>query len=429
MSQGDPVVIVGAGLAGLCCALGLSAAGVQCQIVEAADDVGGRVRTDFVEGFLLDRGFQVLLTAYPEARRVLDYDRLNLQSFNSGAIVRRNGSFNKLLFPLRHPQAMVSAAISPVMTLGDKLRALGLWNSLRSGDAESLLNSGSEQTTEDELKAQGFSPTAIESFFRPFFGGVFLQPRLTTSSRFFRFMFRMFAEGSAAVPEQGMAQIPQQLAARVKAAGVTIQLNTRVTDLTPTRVTLADGKILSASAVVVAAELPEAQRLIGQDLASGAGAERSACTLYFAADRPCVGEPTLVLNGDGAAGGPLNHLAEMSSVAGSYAPQGATLISASVLDSRGMNDADLQQAVVNQLVGWYGRSVRTWRHLRTYWISHALPPLEPPTLQNPERSVRIGRGLFACGDHRDQASIQGAFNSGRRAAEAVISQLQAANGV
>jgi phytoene dehydrogenase-like protein len=216
-----------------------------------------------------------------------------------------------------------------------------------------------------------------------------------------------------------------QLAKRVTEAGVPIQLNSRVQEITPTSVTIGDGKTIRAAAVVVAAELPEAQRLIGQDLASGSGAERSACTLYFGADRPCVGEPTLVLNGDGPAGGPVNHLAEMSSVSSDYAPGGAVLISASVLDSRGMTNEDLQEAVLKQLSSWYGPSVHTWLHLRTYRIPHALPPLEPPTLQNPARPVRIGRGLFACGDHRDQASIQGALTSGRRAAESVVEQLQA----
>lgn len=413
------MIVVGGGLAGLCCALRLSERGIPCVIVEAQDEVGGRVRTDRVEGFLFDRGFQVLLTAYPEARRVLDYERLELRAFNSGALVRRGGKFNPLFHPGRHPDWGATTAFSPLLGVRDKLHAAGLWASVKSHGAEELLVTGPERTTEEELGARGFSAQAVASFFGPFFGGVFLQPRLTTSSRFFRFVFRMFADGPAAVPNHGMGMIPRQLASRVEAAGVSIRLRARVGSIDAKGVTLATGERIDGRAVVVAAELPEARRLIGEELGSGAGASRTACTLYFAAEQPVVKEPTLVLNGEGPGDGPVNHLAEISTTAPGYAPAGATLISASVLDARGASGAELEAAVRRQLSGWFGAGVNKWRHLRTYQIFDALPPLDPPTMQTPQRAVRIREGVYVCGDHRDNASIQGAMVSGRRAGEAV----------
>ena len=103
MATSADVLIIGAGLAGLCCARRLAEAGVTFQIVEASDGIGGRVRTDEVDGFLLDRGFQVLLTAYPEARRVLDYSRLDLKPFSPGALSWFAGRMNRLVDPWRTP--------------------------------------------------------------------------------------------------------------------------------------------------------------------------------------------------------------------------------------------------------------------------------------------------------------------------------------
>ncbi len=403
----------------------LSELRIPCTIGEATDDVGGRIRTDRVDGFLLDRGFQVLLTAYPEARRVLNMGALDLRNFSSGALVRLNGKMNPLFDPRKHPSWGVATAFSPLLGLADKLHAVGLWASVSSHNPEELLASGPGRTTEQELAERGFSDDATKHFFNPFFGGVFLQPRLTTSSRFFRFVFRMFADAPAAVPNQGMAQIPQQLAGRVRSAGVEIRLNSPVAAIGDRSVSLANGERIEAGAVVVAAQLPEATKLIGKDLHSGAGASRSACTLYFAADHPVVKEPTLVLNGEGPSDGPVNHLAEISTTAPGYAPPGGTLISASVLDARGKVGIELEDAVRSQLSNWFGGAVRGWKHLRTYDIPDALPPLEPPTMREPRRPVRHAPGLYVCGDHRDHASTQGAMASGRRCAEAIAQDLKA----
>ena len=418
MPDAPPTVIVGGGLAGLACAWRLTQLGHRCEVVEASDGVGGRVRTDTVDGFRLDRGFQVLLTAYPQTAKVIDFAQLDLRPFKAGAIVRRHGRFLRAFDPLRHPSDTISTALTPLVTLADKVRLGVLWADVLASTPERLLSTGPERTTEAELAARGFSTEALDGFFRPFFGGIFLQQPLTTSARFFLYTFRLFATGRAAVPADGMGAIPTQLADRLTAAGVRIRLNAAVVERSAGGVTLATGERVAARAVVVATDLPDATRLIPDLPDPPAGASRSACTVYFDAATPVVGSPTITLNGDGLADGPINNLAEMSAVSPQYAPAGRHLLAASVTHPPA-DDAELLRSLRTQLARWVGPAAWDWRHLRTYRIAHALPPAEPPTMATPRRPVRLTDRLFVCGDHRDQPSIEGAIVSGLRTAEAV----------
>jgi phytoene dehydrogenase-like protein len=213
------IIIVGAGLAGLCCARVLHQAGIPFLIVEASDGVGGRVRTDSVEGFLLDRGFQVLQTAYPEAQAVLDYRDLDLQPFYPGALVYYDGQLHRVGDPLRQPQHFLSTLFSPIGTLADKLRVARLRRRVSQGSIEDLFRRP-ETSTLAVLKAQGFSDRMITSFFRPFFSTVFFDRELASSSRMFEFVFRMLAAGDTALPAGGMGAIPAQLAGSLPAGTV-----------------------------------------------------------------------------------------------------------------------------------------------------------------------------------------------------------------
>lgn len=406
-----PVQIVGAGLAGLCCALHLDKAGISCQIHESSDDVGGRARTDEVGGFLLDRGFQVLLTAYPEAKQVLDYDDLDLMRFEPGALIRYQGTFQRFADPWRRPQHTLSTVFSSVATLGDKLRVARLRRRVSQGSLEELF-ARPETTTIDMLQGEGFSDRVIECFFRPFLGGVFLDRDLRTSSRMFTFVFRMFAAGDAVVPAVGMGAMAQQLAARLPEG--TIQTNSPVESVDPDGIQLATGERVSAATIVVATEAPVAASLLGQEPPpSGQG----VTCVYFAADEPAISEPILVLNGEGS--GPINNLCVPSQVSPRYAPAGQSLISVSVLGVSA-DSSDIPDGVSEQLRDWFGPVVDQWRHLRTYRIPYALPSQAPPALSPVAKPVRRPDGIFVCGDYLDTASIQGAMISGRRAAEQII---------
>ena len=412
-----PVVIVGAGMAGLCCALSLQAKGAPHVVLDAADAPGGRVRTDVVDGYRLDRGFQVLLTAYPEVKRFLDLKDLDLHLFQPGALVRCNGRLHRLVDPFRQPWAAPGMLASPVGTLKDKLLVATLRRHVRSGTLKQLL-ARPETSTLEAITRFGFSERMIEAFFRPFLGGIFLEPELKTSSRLFELVFRMFAEGRAALPAAGMGAIGEQLAARLD-DGV-LRLGCRVEAIDDhggvLRVRLAGGEEIRARAVVVAVEAHEAARLVPELKAPGF---HSAACLYYTADHGAIREidrPVLVLNGDGR--GPIDTLCVPSAVAPGYAPDGRALVSVQVLGDASGDDVALERAVREQLSAWFGTAARLWTHLRTYHIRHALPArqsLEPVALP-----VRRRPGLYLCGDHRDTPSLNGAMASGRRAAAAVL---------
>jgi phytoene dehydrogenase-like protein len=411
------VLIVGAGMAGLGCALRLREIGVPFQIVEASDAVGGRVRTDIVDGFRLDRGFQVLLPAYPEAERTLDYGPLDLKPFKHADLIRFGGRFHRIADPRLEPWTAVKSLFGPIFTLRDTFRVFSLISKVKAGKVEDQFRRP-EGLTLDFLRWGGrFSETIIDRYFRPYFGCIFLERDLVTSSRLFRFVLRTLLEGGAAVPACGMGAIPEQLAARLPADA--IRLNAPVEKVEPGRIVLRGGEELIARAIVVATEGPESARLLPNDV-SHPGSRAVSC-LYFAADESPVKEPILLMNADEP--GPVNNLAVMSDVAPSYAPAGAALISVTVLGDPAQDDAALTTAVRGQLTGWFGPVVGGWRHLRTYRIRHALPDQAAPALDEPERPVRLDDGLYVCGDHREHGSIHGALASGWRAAQAVAEDL------
>jgi phytoene dehydrogenase-like protein len=414
-SKESAVVVIGAGLAGLAAARTLHRSGVTVRILESSDGIGGRVRTDVVDGFVLDRGFQVLLTAYPECRAALNYDALSLRAFVPGCLVRRGGRFRRMVDPWRRPLQALGGLFSSIGTIGDKLRMRKLRNRLVRGSEEGWFQ-GADVSTLQALKEEGFSHEMIDGFFRPFLGGVFLERELATSRHMRDFVMRNFSVGEATLPERGMGAIPEQLAAGLP-DGV-VRLGARVDGLLEDGVRLADGETIEASVVLVAVDGREAARMLGK--VSQPATTGTTCH-YFEAPEPPVREPILLLNGEGEP--PVNNVCVPSQVAPAYAPAGKALISASVVGERGQNPSHPVEAVVAQMRGWFGPAVDGWRHLRTYHIPDALPLTLPVDGRRAMAPPRIARGRFVCGDHRMHGSIEGAIASGRRAAEAILDEL------
>ncbi|WP_375418398.1 protoporphyrinogen/coproporphyrinogen oxidase [uncultured Hymenobacter sp.] len=419
----SPILIIGAGLAGLTCANYLHQAGRPVLLLDAADAVGGRIRTDVTsDGFRLDRGFQVLLTNYPETKRLLDYDALNLQRFRSGAVIRlEDGRRTTLQNPLQRPLAAVSALTAPIGSLPDKLRILSLVRHvLKHSPDELLARPGVDTRT--FLRRYGWSETMINTFFRPFFGGVFLDRELSTASNFFEFVFQQFVTGDAAVPALGMQQIPEQLAARLLAG--TIRLNTAVAaiDSEGRTVRLASGETLRGSAVVVAADGPA-----GAQLLAGAGfptpplareGRPTTCT-YFAATGNSPGRADKLLRLNAALAPALAHnVAFPADVSPAYAPAGQSLVSVSTHGPHGLREAELTECLRGELAAWFGPAARQWRHLRTYQIAYGLPVY---AAGQPARQPRqLAQGLFRCGDWAAYPSQNGAMAAGREVAELLL---------
>ncbi len=406
------VAIIGAGLSGLACARHLTLADIPFTIVEADDAVGGRVRTDIVSGFRLDRGFQVFLEAYPEAMRVLDYHRLRLRRFYPGAIVRAAGGFHLCPDPWRKPEHLLAGALSPIGSLRDKLRVLSLRREVLKGSIGSLF-AEPEISTMEYLRQRGFSERMIQRFFVPFYGGVFLDRDLSSSARMFLFLFRMFAMGHASVPEAGMGAIPAQLAGHI--APGRLRVGAAAQEIHEGAVQLSTGHELLADHIVVATERGECNWLTKAN--HGAGSRAVAC-LYFAVPRPPFRHGAVILNGEGE--GMIHNMAFMSQVSPSYGKGAEHLLSVTVLPPFPERDHEVIQQVRENLRAWFGDPALRWRHLKTYRINQAQPILRAGVLDQVHRTRELSDGTIVCGDHCDTVSINGALTSGRHAAELVM---------
>jgi phytoene dehydrogenase-like protein len=422
------VAVVGAGLAGLTCALTLAAAGRSVVVLEASDGVGGRVRTDEVDGFLLDRGFQVLLTGYPAARRWFDADALELRPFTPGVVVHPRGSARgvRLADPFRAPLAAAGSLLGPLFTPLDALRLLR-WRHSVLAPTGSEVAARRQVTTRERLDEFGFSPRIVEGFFRPFLAGTFFDPDLTTSSRVTELVFRCFFRGDVAVPSRGMGQLGVQLASRLP-DGV-LRLSTPLlriaADDEPGVELGVPGATLRARRVVLAVDAPALAGIAGLDgglvteVAATPAPGRGTAAVYFDAPHsPTRGRADLHLGAPGD--GPIATLATMSDVAPSYAPAGRHLVSVSTVGVPEVGDRALIAAVRDQARGWFGAGVDAWRPLATYRIPYAQPRQDPGDLPALARPTRLGRYVWRCGDHTDTGSIQGALVAGRRTAEDVL---------
>jgi phytoene dehydrogenase-like protein len=407
------VVIIGAGMAGLVCAADLTRAGIEVTVVEASDGIGGRVRTDSVDGFRLDRGFQILLTGYPQVKQRLDLEALELKAFVPGALVRTPDGMSQLSNPLHRPQDIISTVTSPVATLRDKLAVARLVLDVTATPAKRLLRRP-DMATGERLARAGFSKRFVDSFWRPFFAGIQLDPGLEVSSRRFDITLRMFVLGGTGLPAEGIGAVPAQIAEAVPVGAV--RLNSPAAALNPGSVTLESGEKLPARAVVVATDGPAAHGLLGSRVPDPGSRPVAAC--WFSLPTPPVRGRSLML--DGVSGGPAKNVVVMSEVQPSYAPPNRALVVAAV-PGPAATAPNLSAEVTAQLADWFDLSPGEFELLRTDVIAHGQPLQTPPLAIR--RRVDLGDGVFVCGDHRDTASLQGAMFSGERTARAVLDRL------
>ena len=450
-------------------------------LLEADDDVGGRVRSDVIDGYICDRGFAVFIEQYPSVKALLDYNGLQLRPFLPGALVKVSGSTQlaRVSDPFRQPLSVVDALLAPVGSLADKIKVLPLLFDTVSKTPEALF-AEEEMTTMDALKNKwGFGNDMISKFYTPFLEGIYLAPLEKQSSRMFHFVFKMFSEGSATLPTGGIGAVSEQLKQEAINNGVHVRVGQAVSKLQKTEEGMfviettnagsddddddnKSASVLHAKNVVLATDGRVAQSFLSQ-LDGFAGADTTATSsssdspstlqeeqpqqavgcLYYALDTetPPVMDPILILNGDPSTRGtpdhPINNLCFPSVVNPSYAPAGKHLCSVTVLrpvmEQYLGKEADLDKAVRKQLSDWFpSANVSNWKLLTTYYIPNAQPgQLDGPSPANvyggrdctTYRGKALPDGLAVCGDHMATATLNGAVESGVNAGNNYVAKV------
>lgn len=390
--------IVGAGLAGLGCALELRKCGHDVHIFEEEEQAGGRVRSDEQDGFILDHGFQIYLSGYEKGQYFLDYKKLGLKAFSPGALVWKEGVFHLFSDPLRRPKHFLSTLMSPVANLRDKLLML----KLRSVASDEEHFTSSNMSTIDFLKSFGFSYKVIESFFRPFFSGVFLTYDLQVDHHYFLYLFNKFGTSLATLPEKGMQAIPDYMVAELGKEH--ISLGAQVESVSEKEIVLKTGECHSFDHVVIAMGEHEYKKMIGDDSETP---YFGVTTHYYKTRSKAFAKKYLFLNS--REGRIVNHVACLSRAQKSYAPKGEYLFSVNCLEL--MENKESEQ-VRNDLSKLFGpHEIEKWEWIKAYPIKYALNQQTAFGALGQQKE-----GPFMCGDYLESPSIQGALSSGFKVA-------------
>lgn len=413
MNKEKKVIIIGAGISGLTAAIELERNGFTPTMIESTDRVGGRVKTDYENGYQFDHGFQVLLTAYPEASKYLDLEALNLRNFKPGAEIYASANPFLIIDPLRQPSAIFSTLRSPVGSFVDKWKMWKLTNELKKKTITEIFKASSTSTME-YLKGYGFSQTIIDNFFQPFFSGIFLEKELDTSSRMFQFIFKMFAEGYAAIPNKGMQAIPDQL--RDQLQHTEIIYDCIVESISDKVISTSKGDYAFDFTILASPPNKILPNYSGESIIY-----RSTTNLYFSIpNRNGAAYIGLLPAGNGL----VNNFCILTNVSDKYALDNKSLLSVTIVGPTEIAHHKLIEKVTEELSSILDLNKSEFHFLKEYNIEQALPKVALPTLELLKPQVCYNECIYLAGDYLLGGSLNAAMSSGRQTVEMMIEDMK-----
>ncbi|GAA3520722.1 NAD(P)/FAD-dependent oxidoreductase [Aquimarina addita] len=404
--------IIGAGISGLIAATVLENKGYSPIIIESSDSAGGRLKTDVIDGYQLDHGFQVLLTAYPTAQHYLDFKKLSLQKFLPGACIFKNKKAKIIGDPLRNLSLLLPTLFANIGNFSDKIKILKLNAKLKKKSISDIFKD-KETSSLTYLQDIGFSDQIIQDFFKPFFSGIFLEPNLETSSRMLEFVYKMFSQGFATLPKDGIKGIIDQLISKLKKT--TFLYNSPVQEVKDGVIYLKNKDEIKSDFTIIATE---ASGLIS-NLKNQEIDWKGCDTLYFEVDNRIIDKPLIGLISDPKA--LINNIFYHTSLQTTLIPK-KELISVTIVKEHQLNQEELKQKVIDDLHQYCG--ITGCKFIKHYPIVKALPKLQNLQYENSHTETKLTTTIFLAGDQLLNASLNGAMISGERAALGIINTLE-----
>ncbi len=413
------VIVIGAGFSGLSAAYYLQCKGLSVKIVEASSQVGGRARSDKMNGYTLDRGLHFYHHSTTELAKIINLNDLSLKNTYPGYLLRYQGTFNLFTNPLYQTVDTISTAMAKNATFTDKIRLFGLYAKLKTSDYSKLVKEA-ESSTFEYLSKNGFSKKLIDSFFRPMIAANIFDYNLQSSSRFSKVYLKSLFQDHVALPKEGIGKIAATIAEKLEED--TISFKTKVKRITDNGVELMNGNFLESKFVVVATNAIDANMVIGNKAMTAESSHVS--TLYFSTDKAPLSKPVVILNGNNGTT-LVNHVFVPSLLHESYAPKGKHLVAVNVVKEHDLDDDELIEKCLTELTDWFGLKVMDWQYLKTYHIKYAMP--FKPILDEVKFTKKITNNIYACGDSLSVGSMESALRSGRETANIISKEFIKAN--
>lgn len=404
MKDKETIYIIGAGVSGLIAAFELEKEGLKPVIIEQTGEIGGRVKTISEKGYAMDLGFQVLLSAYPLAKNYLDMDALELKKLESGAMIYVNNKTYRIGDPLRNLNVLFPTLFSNIGSIIDKVKILKLNSRLKHKSIDEIFNSP-EVSTLQYLIDFGFSDKIIERFFKPFFGGIFLESSLKTSSRMFEFVYKMFGEGYATIPKLGIGEISNQLGEKLN--NTDFRFNSEVKEITKDKILMSSGEEIPHNGVILAANSNSIINPYKRPVI-----EWKACMcIYFEVDQTNIPKNTIALISDSESYA--NNLYAYTDV-----KTGNNILSVTAIDFDKKTDEEIIDKI-NSEVKKYTGALKI-KYIQHYRINKALPDIQNLKMTFQQKEDKVNNNIFLAGDSLMNGSLNAAMESGRLAAKALL---------